>query len=594
MAATLDSLHDRAKAAMRTAPATLKQLTDESLALLARHPDTEREAKVRVLRCGYFSENDREATRRELDRLNALLPPSSPSSLRAGMLACDGELHEGEGDNTRAMALYEQAVSVAEAAGDDRRLADVLYLRGYLRGVVGDFPAGLADLKRTLSLYERLQLAVEMRTTTSAVAGLYSRMGAVDEAQRYYDDVMRAMPSTVASRERLVAQHNLARNLERQGQWDSAARHFEQVLAQARELAFTRGQIYALRGLASVRNAKGDGTRALELVEEGQRLFGKMPDESLRAQLLVQRGIALRLLRRPAEGLPALREASELFHRSEASVDKGLALDEQARTLADMGDWRQAYELQARARQISQDLLRRQIDNRFATMKAQFDIEARDRENQLLHRENQANELALAGQRRAATLQIVTAVLASALAVALGVLAWRQRETGRHMRALAMTDELTGLPNRRQALYTLQSLVARGQSDGALLILDIDHFKRINDEHGHLVGDEVLRGVAAAWRLHAPPGVVLGRLGGEEFVAVLTRTSLVQALAVGEHLREAVAAVDLSQWLGERRVTVSVGVTLTQPGDNLGAVLGRADGALYRAKAGGRNRVESA
>ena len=588
--APLRELVQRAAAALRTEPATLYALTGQALALLAQHPDADLEAQVRVLRCDYFNERDRAAAWHEIARLRELAPRLRNPGLRAAALGCEGELHEQSGNNTQAMALYEQAVTVAEGARDERRLAEVLYLRGYLRGVLGDFAPGLADLRRSLALYEKARLPVEMRTTTNAVASLYNRMGALDEARRYYEESLRSMPEGVATRERVIAQHNLGRNHKRAGRWDEAQRQFEQVLAMARELDYLRGQVHALRGLAAVRNARGDGAHALQLVEESQRLYGQVPDEPLRARVLLQRAFSLRQLQRPADALPALREAIRVFAAGDAVMEEAEAREELARCSAELGEWRQAYEQQSRARRITEEMLRRQIDYRFATMKVQFDADARERELVMLQRENAAGERALAEQRRAAWLQIVAALLASALALALGAFAWRQRRTGHRMRALAMTDELTGLPNRRSALAALER-VLQARQGGAVLIMDIDHFKRINDAHGHAVGDAVLRAACAAWREAAGAGVGFGRLGGEEFIAVLSAGGTREAMALAERLRAAIGAGDPGT--GLPRVTTSIGVTALVPGDTVAGALARADEALYRAKEGGRNRVES-
>jgi diguanylate cyclase (GGDEF)-like protein len=587
----IERLVDDAQAALRTQPEQLFELTNRALALLATRPDPDLEAQVRALRCEYFNERDRVAAQREIELIRALLPKLSQPGIRAAMLACEGELYEQESDNTRAMALYEQAVGVAEAAHDERRLANVLFLRGYLRGVTGDYARGLADLQRALALFQKLGLAPEARTTVNGVAGLYSRMGALEEARHFYEDALRALPE-VASRERVVAQHNLGRNLQRAGRWDDAQRQFEQVLAQSRELHFVRGQVYALRGLAAVRNAKGDARRALQFADEALRLGAHVPDEPVRAGVLVQRAAALRQLGRPAEAQAAVREAIRIYVAGDAVAEEGEARAELARIAAAQGEWREAYEQQSRSSLIAEDLLRQQIDNRFAAMKVQFDADAKAREVALLQRENEASERALAEQRRATRLQIVATALASALALLLAGLAWRQRQASRHMRALAMTDELTGLPNRRRALAALDAAIANG-SGAALLILDIDHFKRINDRHGHAVGDSVLRAITAAWRQQLGPEVTLGRLGGEEFVAVLPGASLAQGRELAERLRRSAAAVDLSGWLAEQRLTTSVGVTALAPGDTVAAALARADIALYRAKEGGRDRVEA-
>jgi diguanylate cyclase (GGDEF)-like protein len=165
------------------------------------------------------------------------------------------------------------------------------------------------------------------------------------------------------------------------------------------------------------------------------------------------------------------------------------------------------------------------------------------------------------------------------------------------MRGLAMTDDLTGLPNRRAALSELAVQMARAAPDCALLLADIVLFKAINDNHGHLAGDQILRAVAGALRTLGPEVAVgsacLARFGGEEFVAVLPKVALEGAVAAAERFRERVAALDVSRHTPGRNVTISIGVTRLAPGDTLSTLLRRADEALYAAKAGGRNSVVS-
>jgi diguanylate cyclase (GGDEF)-like protein len=594
IAEDLAQLVSRVEATERSDPEAARRLSDAALARLAQQPDADLEMRTRLSRCDYFNERDRAAATRELEQMRTLLPRLRRPGLRAGLLGCEGEMQENAGDNVQAMALYEQAVTVAETAGDDERLANALYLRGYLRGVLGDVAAGLADLQRALGLYERLKMPAHAQTAINGVAILYNRMGDFEQARRYYEDTLKAQTEAGMARERVVTLHNLGRVHERLQHWDDAQRAFEATLALARELAYARGQVYALRGLASVRNAQDDPKRALQLLDEGQRLFGNAPDERLRAQLQLQRGVALRQLGRPAEALAVLRDALEVFRQGDASHEEAIVRDETARVLAEQGDWRQAFEQQQAARKLTEGMLRRQVDQRFATLKVQFDTELRDKENALLQRENKAGELALAEQQRASRLQVIAALLASALAAVLAMLVWRQRRAGQQLRDLALTDELTGLPNRRHMLRELQRLLERSPPAAALLIVDLDHFKPINDQFGHLIGDEILRALADAWRSLTGHGMRLGRLGGEEFVAVVDGADIAQAAALGERLRAAAQGLDVSRWLTERRVTVSVGATVLRPGDTLGSALSRADEALYRAKAGGRDRVDVA
>ncbi|MCM5681086.1 GGDEF domain-containing protein [Schlegelella sp. S2-27] len=161
----------------------------------------------------------------------------------------------------------------------------------------------------------------------------------------------------------------------------------------------------------------------------------------------------------------------------------------------------------------------------------------------------------------------------------------------------ARLDGLTGVANRSHLLATGNAEIRRASRFGhamALLMLDIDHFKEINDTHGHLVGDRVLKAVSDACALAVRHCDCLGRLGGEEFAVILPETDLPSALAAAERLRETVAALQLHHREFPLKTTVSIGVAMLQaPGEPLAQLLHRADVAMYRAKNSGRNRVEA-
>jgi diguanylate cyclase (GGDEF)-like protein len=159
---------------------------------------------------------------------------------------------------------------------------------------------------------------------------------------------------------------------------------------------------------------------------------------------------------------------------------------------------------------------------------------------------------------------------------------------------LALHDPLTGLHNRLVLSEALPRLCAIDDRHGggqlAALMIDADHFKRVNDTHGHPAGDLVLQHIAEAIVRSVRPGDVSVRFGGEEFLVLLSTVDAERASVVAERIRTAVAAPD-----GDiPPVTVSVGVAIHYPGEGHEAFAARADEALYRAKAGGRDRVEVA
>lgn len=164
-------------------------------------------------------------------------------------------------------------------------------------------------------------------------------------------------------------------------------------------------------------------------------------------------------------------------------------------------------------------------------------------------------------------------------------------------RQKALLDPLTGLPNRaawsERLDYEVNAWHQRGNSL-SLAMLDLDHFKRINDGYGHLAGDKVLKIIANVLSKRLRPTDFIARFGGEEFVLLMPDSALADALAVGEVLREAIAACPF-HFKGEPvTITVSMGVAQFQPGERSDLTLKRADEALYRAKAAGRNQVQAA
>ena len=164
------------------------------------------------------------------------------------------------------------------------------------------------------------------------------------------------------------------------------------------------------------------------------------------------------------------------------------------------------------------------------------------------------------------------------------------------IRQLATHDDLTGLLNRRAMLDRMQLEQRRSLRSGSPLLiaqLDIDHFKAVNDTHGHAAGDLVLQSFADTVRRNVRDTDVLARWGGEEFVLLLCDTPAADAVTLMERLRQAVQAmqVPVPQSGGPITVTVSIGLARHTPADPLAGTLERADQALYAAKAGGRNRV---
>jgi diguanylate cyclase (GGDEF)-like protein len=240
--------------------------------------------------------------------------------------------------------------------------------------------------------------------------------------------------------------------------------------------------------------------------------------------------------------------------------------------------------------EVREKLSDRLREEHVSRLRVQFDTEKKEQENRALMREN-------AAAARIRHLQRIVIALGALVIGFLIYLVVKHLSTARKMRDLALTDELTKLPNRRHVLTFAdeQLKIARMGGKGfAVLALDIDHFKRINDTLGHDAGDAVLKRVADTCRAALRAHDRMGRIGGEEFLVVLPGSDAAAAADVAERLRSAVEQIGFSDLSPALKITVSIGVTVWKSADDFSSIVKRADDLLYRAKEGGRNRVEKA
>jgi len=590
------ALVERAALDMRTNPEASRQDAEAALLELRSHPDADLEIRARLLLCDYQAERSATAAQVQIDLASRLLPHAQRQGLRAGVMTCSGEVRETAGNNVEARALFDRAVAIATATHDQEMLAEALFSRGYLLGLQAEYANGLADLRRAQSLFDQLAKPLHALTALDSIAILYNRMGDYVQARHIYSEALKAQRAARLLSDEAVTLYNLGRVDENLHDWKEARQSFTEALELCQRIGYSRGAAYALRGLGAVANAYGDPQGALLKLQAAQTLQQQTSDARLGAQIALERGIALHGLKRMAESLTSLTAALQVFKAAEALSELDATYAELAAVHAELANWRAAYEFETDHAQIAYRLLTSQIDQRFATLKVEFDTAAQEKENAALLRENEASRKALAQARSVRRLQATVIALTVLLAAALATFALHQRSRTVRMRALAMTDELTGVPNRRAVLGRLGALLESAQTGCcAVLILDIDHFKSINDQLGHAIGDEVLKAVADEVRIALHEPAFLGRLGGEEFLIALPEIELLEALQIAERFRERIMRLDTARWFKDRRIiTASIGATVSILGaDTPSSMLKRADGALYNAKRSGRNCVRT-
>ncbi|MFC3149198.1 diguanylate cyclase [Piscinibacterium candidicorallinum] len=582
-------------------PKSAMQRTSEALAALDAQgaaADEGLRRRALVQRCWLQASNRLTDPLLDVDKTLASPLFGTWDAQRAELRLCRGALLVNQRTLNEASREYEAVLAEAERLGNRALLADALTLRAEMRTELADHAAALADLQRAYDINTQLARSRSQQQVLNNIANLYSdnNVGAYEQAIDHYKRLLDLQKADQAERDAAVTLHNLAATYEAKKDFPQALALFRQGREIEQSLGLQAETMQANRAIARTLIKLGQPEDALPMLDEALRFFERAGDEDSVAQMRTTRGVALQALARPRDALVELNAALAVFERQSDDAFIEFIEGQRALAFAALGQWKAAA--QARERQIAlvRTLTEAARNKQFARLQVQFDTARKEEQNAALFAENTARRQALEDAGRIQRLQWLLIAVGGVGLLGLAAMTWRQLTLSRRMRDLALSDELTRLPNRRNLLAQAQLRMDQADEDKvplSVLAIDIDHFKRVNDVYGHEAGDLVLRRVAQACTGALRTNDVIGRVGGEEFVAVLSDADREVARAVAERMRSAVEALRFPDVDPGLRVTISLGVA--QRGElepMLAPLAARADAALYRAKQAGRNRIE--
>jgi diguanylate cyclase (GGDEF)-like protein len=575
----------RALATARSASALARRSGD--LALL-------REAQVEA--CDALALVDVPAAIAEAERGLGVARKAGDFKSAAGFHSCRGYALDLHGKPAEAALEYEAAVDAAERAESKSALADALAMRGESRHYHGRYDDAIADLNRAHALTVELGLRSGQRYSLNAIANVYSdeNVGEYDKAIAYYRQLLKQDQAAGFRRGEATAHFNIAAALEMKHELDAALVEYRRAMEIDTELHNTAAVAESERSIGALLTKQGKAGEALPWIDRAMARFVESGDDESIARCRLTRARALLAAGRQREAAADLSVAERHFRANANPRYLAKVYETLAEVHAASGEWRQAYEASMAYRAAQTQLDRRAREEQTSRLRVQFDTAKKEQENRALLIENAHRGEALRNAERVRSLQRLAILMGAALLALLAAMALQQVSRGRRLKRLAMTDELTGLPNRRGILDFLDRALRDARAAGAPLTVvafDVDHFKRVNDMHGHHGGDRALRAIAGIVLRGLPPDARVGRMGGEEFLAVLPGMDDAPAHALAERLREAVSGAGFEGFAPGDRVTISLGLAGAGPGEDVEALLRRADGALYRAKREGRDRT---
>ena len=477
-----------------------------------------------------------------------------------------GHYEDHRGVNVSARAQTQAAYELARDAGDLYRQARSLAFLAYLTAGAGEADEAwrqFAQAERLARQQGSPALIAQTKITEAAIAGH------LDQHQR-------------------------------------ALRAAEESLPLARKAHAPRLEARALTNLSDDYGKSGRPADALRAVERALPLVRRYGDARAEAILQNNRGLALIGLGRIAEAHGALERLLDERGRVGATAQQANTLREFSDALAHAGDIAGALELYHRERKLTEEFMALNRKTALDALHQRYDREAKQKSIELLSRDNALKSAELDNRRLQQRIWLATAALL-ALAGALVTLLYRRvRETNRELaeshawlRVQSQRDPLTGLANRRhfQDVMQAQGVRAGAGFEGALLLVDVDHFKHVNDGHGHDAGDQVLKEMAQRLKDAVRSEDLVVRWGGEEFLVYAPQLSPGQADALAERVLRSVGERPMAEGSeASLHVTVSIGYArYPLPPHELRVAweqaVNLADMALYTAKAQGRNRA---
>lgn len=332
--------------------------------------------------------------------------------------------------------------------------------------------------------------------------------------------------------------------------------------------------IELLMFFSAVEHDQGDTASARRYLRQAYSLATQTSNEQAKAEILYQFGV-----NRIEQGrLKSAKNFLEMALRAANALDipalKLLCFRKLGHVLYRLGEPARAYEAIDQFVNLKDELNVQESERHFEEMRTVQQVQVVEKESKALKQKN--TELGAVNQRLEAALQ-------------------ETQKLQRELQRLVTIDELTGALNRRELLARGNEIVSRFHSQGrpgAIMIVDIDHFKSINDNFGHATGDEVLRRFTKSCQRVLRPTDSFGRLGGEEFCILLDRTKLDIAVKVADRVLRSIRSTRVSDIMGDRIVTASIGLTeVNGSHDSIETALHDADTSLYEAKGTGRDKI---
>ncbi|MCG9697735.1 diguanylate cyclase [Shewanella sp. Isolate11] len=522
--------------------------------------------------------------------------PQVPNSAEAtlDLKLCRAYMMQLKGEVDAALKEYNVLVNQAYTIESPKLIADIHSLRGAIYSFQGNFILALKDLIAAQKLYEELKLEYWSLQNLTELATSYRRMGDPQTAITYYKKLEAQFTKLNYADSANLMNVQIAYALEELGENEQALKYHLISHKYWQTHSHKTDAAYSAVNIAGTLIQLGRIAEADHYLAQAEQVITADADEIYSFMRLYQAQSVLEKL-----DFQTTQKYLDEAKNSFISINnlRGLEMLYQVKSQASaiQQDWQQAYQAQQDYIETHKVLDKSRQSVNAAQMRTRYDTERIERENQQLLelQKVKENELVISNQNR--ILQLTVIILSCIIMFFLAIIAYKQAQKSKSLSILASTDHLTQLPNRRSTYHKgEQYFVSTDAEDQplSLILFDIDHFKQVNDKYGHDIGDIALIEIAKVSNSMMRKQDLVGRVGGEEFLAILPGTNAEQAMNIAQRLVNTIYEKNFDNVAADFKLAISAGVATKAEDNKFAELLKRADEALYQVKTSGRNAAK--
>lgn len=525
---------------------------------------------------------------------------NNPSIFIAELAYSKGFAIENLGDFEGAFLLYQNGLDVARSMNNQKLIARGLINIGAILYLQKDYKQSLITLNQALALANAIGDDALLGEINTELGILYAHLGEKNQANDYFQQSYQHYKSAGKHNYALNSLHNVANNHTKQKNFEQAIKVYRVLESEIQPSTSHQFIASVYRNLARALLNKEDAEieSAYRYILLAGEHIEDVEQHLVKLQYLIDKAYILEKMTRYQEALDSLEQAEILLERKTSNVYdtselKMLFLS--AKLHYALGHYNQAYQIQTQYFTLSIAGEQARETTEVDELMLQYESETAQRHNNILEKKQRIQHL----QLQQMTLDVNSRkAFVGILALCTLLLAWclyRVIKGQRNLTNATRTDSLTGVVNRRRLLELGEEYFITAQNHQqafSVYMIDIDLFKKINDQFGHVIGDKALKEIAIQGQNLMRASDVFGRFGGEEFIALLPNTGNSEALEVVQRLKE---NIEQAKWQTQqiKQLTVNIGVATFEQGnyDNFAALLKVADEQLLKVKQSGRNTV---